>query len=587
MTSRLDGQASDYLRAHAADPVAWFPWGDEAFAVAASRDVPVLVSIGYSSCHWCHVMARESFRDDATAARINRDFVAVKVDREEHPEVDQAFLAAASAFTSQLGWPLTVFTTPEGRPFHAGTYWPAEARGGSPSFTQVLAAVDAAWRERRGGAEQVGARVQSALRAVPSPVGPVPKTDELTIAARRIATDEDPHHGGLGQGAKFPHVAAMRFLLVSGDADDAAVARRAFTAMRSSALFDEVDGGFFRYATRPDWTVPHYERMLVDNAQMIEYALDVGDVDTARRVAAFLFDVLQQPDGGFGTAQDAESEIEGERTEGGYYRAADRSTLDPPAVDAKIVTAYNGLAIAALTRLAQVTDDRVLLGRTVDVATAVVDVARTDQGWVRATRDGIPGRAAATGADLADLALAALRLAAATGDVPWAILGRELLDLARDVPRDATLAALDIPASPEQSDGDEPSALAARALAAIEAWWLGAGDEYRAEAAALVEEASAAALAEPRAHGALLRAAALLGREPRQLVVVGTDTALAARARALDADVFAVVSDEQAEDFERAGFELFAGKRAHDATRVFVCQNGVCRAPITRVEDLD
>lgn len=587
MTSRLDGQASDYLRAHAADPVAWFPWGEEAFAEAASRDVPVMVSIGYSSCHWCHVMARESFRDDATAARINRDFVAVKVDREEHPEVDQAFLAAASAFTNQLGWPLTVFTTPAGRPFHAGTYWPAEARGGSPSFTQVLAAVEDAWRERRGGAEQVGARVQAALRAVPSAAGPVPAADDLTIAARRIAADEDPHHGGLGQGAKFPHVAAMRFLLASGDADGAALARRAFAAMRSSDLFDEVDGGFFRYATRPDWTVPHYERMLVDNAQMIEYALDVGDIDTARRIAGFLFDVLQQPEGGFGAAQDAESEIGGERSEGGYYLVDDRSTLAPPSVDAKVVTAYNGLAIAALTRLAQVTDDPVLLGRTVDVATAVVDVARTDQGWVRATRDGIAGRAAATATDLADLALAALRLAVATGDAPWAMLGRELIDLARSAPRDTTLAALDIPASPEQSDGDEPSGLAAQALAAIEAWWLGAGEHYRAHAAALVGETSSAALAEPRAHGASLRAAALLGREPRQVVVVGADTVVAARARARDADVFVVVSDEQAEALDGAGFELFAGKRAEGETRVFVCENGVCHAPITRADDLD
>ncbi|MGA1828805.1 DUF255 domain-containing protein, partial [Microbacterium sp.] len=149
MNPRLETSASPYLRAHAGNPVAWYPWGDAAFAEARRRDVPVLVSIGYSTCHWCHVMARESFSDAETAALINRDFVAIKVDREEHPEVDAAYLAAAAAFTPHLGWPLTVFTTPAGRPFHAGTYFPPEPRSGIPSFTQVLAAVRAAWTERR------------------------------------------------------------------------------------------------------------------------------------------------------------------------------------------------------------------------------------------------------------------------------------------------------------------------------------------------------------------------------------------------------------------------------------------------------
>src|SRR5918994_5785960 len=163
MASRLAESASPYLRAHADNPVAWFPWGTEAFAEAARRDVPVMVSIGYSTCHWCHVMARESFADPDTAAEINRDFVAIKVDREEHPEVDSAYMAAAGAFTQNLGWPLTVFTTPEGRPFYAGTYWPPEPHPQLPSFRQVLAAVHEAWTERREDVEGSSAQLADAL----------------------------------------------------------------------------------------------------------------------------------------------------------------------------------------------------------------------------------------------------------------------------------------------------------------------------------------------------------------------------------------------------------------------------------------
>jgi len=160
---RLEASASPYLRAHAGNPVAWYPWGEDAFADARRRDVPVLVSIGYSTCHWCHVMARESFADPETAALINRDFVAIKVDREEHPEVDSAYMAAAAAFTGHLGWPLTVFTTPEGRPFYAGTYFPPQPRSGLPSFTQVLGAVTEAWTDRREQVDGTAGAVAAAL----------------------------------------------------------------------------------------------------------------------------------------------------------------------------------------------------------------------------------------------------------------------------------------------------------------------------------------------------------------------------------------------------------------------------------------
>ena len=303
---------SPYLRAHADNPVAWFPWGAEAFAEAARRDVPVLVSIGYSTCHWCHVMARESFADADTAAEINRDFVAIKVDREEHPEVDSAYMAAASAFTQNLGWPLTVFTTPDGRPFYAGTYWPPEPHPPMPSFRQVLAAVHEAWTERRTDVEGTSAQLAEALASLGEArqgADALPSPDDLAIAARRLATLEDVEFGGFGTAGspldtpKFPTVPALRFLqapLIAETAPEAsAVALRALDAMIASPLRDPVDGGFFRYATRRDWTVPHFERMLTDNAGLIDVALDAGRDAVAADIAQFLLDSLQQPSGRF------------------------------------------------------------------------------------------------------------------------------------------------------------------------------------------------------------------------------------------------------------------------------------------------
>ena len=323
MTNRLADTLSPYLRAHADNPVEWYPWGPEAFAEAQRRDVPLLISIGYSTCHWCHVMARESFADPHTAALINRDFVAIKVDREEHPDVDGAYMAAASAFTQNLGWPLTVFTTPRGRTFYAGTYWPPEARQPLPAFRDVLAAVNEAWTLRRVQAEESADAVTDALAragaAVPSDL---PDAAALAGAAEAIAAREDRQFGGFGGAPKFPVATTLGLLqtpLVRRKAPDAAAAAdRALAAMSASALRD-ADGGFFRYATQRDWTVPHYERMLTDNAQLLLVALDAGDESTARGIADFLVGTLRRDGGGFGAAQDSESWIDGQRSEGGYY----------------------------------------------------------------------------------------------------------------------------------------------------------------------------------------------------------------------------------------------------------------------------
>src|SRR5690606_38882405 len=245
--------------------------------------------------------------DQATAAQIDAGFVAVKIDREEHPEVDAAFMAAASAFTQNLGWPLTVFTTPQGSAFYAGTYWPPEARGGTPAFRDVLTAVREAWTDRRSEVLSSADAVADALRAAThAPRTALPDVDALRAAAVSITDREDHEYGGFGGAPKFPMATTLRFLqhpLVQG----ADAAGRALAAMSASALRDTVDGGFFRYATQRDWTVPHYERMLIDNAQLLEVALDAGREDVARGVARFLLGVLRREGGAFGSAQDSES----------------------------------------------------------------------------------------------------------------------------------------------------------------------------------------------------------------------------------------------------------------------------------------
>ncbi|MBO9624861.1 MAG: thioredoxin domain-containing protein [Microbacterium sp.] len=588
MTNRLADTLSPYLRAHADNPVDWYPWGPEAFAEAERRDVPLLISIGYSTCHWCHVMARESFADVETAATVNEGFVAVKVDREEHPDVDAAYMAAASAFTQNLGWPLTVFTTPRGRTFYAGTYWPPVPREPMPSFRQVLAAVGEAWAERRAQAEESADAVSDALaRAAEATPSELPTGADLVAAAEAIAEREDRTFGGFGGAPKFPVATTLSFLhapVVRVTAPDAAAsADRALAAMMASGLRDE-DGGFFRYATQRDWTVPHYERMLTDNAQLLSVALGARDADTARGIARFLLATLRRDGGGFGAAQDSESVIDGERSEGGYYLrpVSERGGLEPPAVDGKVITGWNGLAIGALARAGAALGEPGWVSAAAEAAGYVLRTNRgADGGLARASLDGEASGASATGSDLALLADGLFALAAASGESAWAVTGRELLDRALDgVGGDPLLVAQGIAPAPDQTDGDLPSDAAAVALAALSAWHLGAGDRYRAAAEDAVRTHAARALAQPFAHGSLLRAAADLVGAPRQLVVVTENRsgALARAAAVADADVIAVVTPAQSRAFAEAGFALFEGK-AEAPESAFDCRAFVCRLP--------
>ena len=322
-TNRLAGETSPYLLQHAHNPVDWYPWGPEALERARAEDMPIFLSIGYAACHWCHVMERESFEDEGTATYLNSRFIAIKVDREERPDLDQIYMGAVQAMTGGGGWPMSVFLTPEGRPFYGGTYFPDRPSHGLPSFRQVLEGIDRAWREQRGELEDAGRRLVGQLAAQSTnAIGQAPGPDLLDTAVALLERSFDGAQGGWGGAPKFPQPMTVELLLRRAAARDPRalpMARRTLDRMADGGVRDQLGGGFHRYATDAIWLVPHFEQMLYDNAQLARVYLHAwaltGDA-RYRAVATGTLDYvlreLTTTDGAFAASQDADTDgVEG------------------------------------------------------------------------------------------------------------------------------------------------------------------------------------------------------------------------------------------------------------------------------------
>jgi uncharacterized protein YyaL (SSP411 family) len=597
--NRLAAAVSPYLRLHAGNPVDWREWGADAFAEATARDLPVLVSIGYSTCHWCHVMARESFEDPDVAEILRQGFVSIKVDREERPDVDASAMAAAAAFTESLGWPLTVFMTPDARVFFAGTYYPPTQVGEHPSFRQVLAAITDAWTNRRDEVNGNAGAIAEALRTQRAhdqgdgrdgAEPPLPDESQIRAVAVAVERAEDTEFGGFGTAPKFPNAPLLEFLVDAGTTPS--VAARTIDAIAASELRDNRDGGIFRYATHRDWSVPHYERMLYDNAGLLAVAARTGRSDVARGIATFLRDTLRVHEGplagAFVAAQDSESTIDGKRVEGEWYRRPDRELLEPPPLDDQVLTGWNGLAIRGLAIAGALFDDDMMIGLASDAADAILAEHVTD-GRVTVRASTPRGRSAAP-PQLEDIGLLAeglVELALATGDVRYAAAARELVDHAG-----AGLNSSDPLLAAAGTDvGEQPqtalrSGTVGLATASMLLGVLSGDDRYHGSALELVGPGARAGVAQPLGHADALGLAIALQRPSREIVVVtpegqdadaGTMRMLATNARK-PGTVVAIVTQPQARAWATAGFELFEG-RDLEAPAAYVCHDRVCDLP--------
>ena len=627
MANRLAAETSPYLLQHADNPVDWYPWSDEAFSKARAEDKPVLLSVGYAACHWCHVMEHESFEDDETAALMNERYVSIKVDREERPDVDSLYMDAVVALTGHGGWPMTVFLTPEGEPFLGGTYYPPEPRHGLPSFKQVLIAISDAYRGRRG---DVTSQARSLVEAVRRSAELAPSSDPLTEsllgdASRALRAQFDAEWGGWGGAPKFPQASTIEFLLrmhLRGDEDALPMVTATLGAMASGGMYDLVGGGFHRYSVDEAWLVPHFEKMLYDNALLAStylHAWVVTGEARYRRVVEQTIDYmlreLRLREGGFASAQDADTEgvegltfswtpEEGVREEllhpfehgrfiiRGELAAEERERLfllrqqrPQPARDDKAIAAWNGLALAALAEAGRRLERSDYVEAARELGEFLLGPLSTEGRLHRTFR---AGQAKGTGylEDYADVANGLLELHVATGELRWLDEANRLARLAVELFADEQrggfyLSPVDgeelVARKKDLEDQPTPSGNSMLAYVLLKLARIYGDDELERRAVGVFRLVHQALTRVPSAFGHALTALDLHCSPPREIAIVGSVDSPVARAALEPFEPNTVVAVGPSEEIP-----LLAGKGPFDGKpTVYVCERFACQAPVT------
>ena len=632
--NRLAGATSPYLLQHADNPVDWYEWGDEAFARAREEGKPLLVSVGYSSCHWCHVMAHESFEDPTTAAVMNELFVNVKVDREERPDVDAVTMEATVGMTGSGGWPTTVFMTPDGKPFYAGTYFPPEPRHGIPSFRDLLRAVDAAWRDRRSDVEQQAERIGDALRR--GALG-APSSEPLTAslvgeAERSIARTFEPAFGGFGRAPKFPPASTLELLLRRGGEDALAMVTATLDGMAAGGLYDVVGGGFHRYSVDDRWLVPHFEKMLYDNAVLASTYLHAWMATGTPRYRTvveetvdYVLRELALPNGGLASAQDADTDgVEGltytwtpeeaaevglpeellEPFEHGRFVVrgelddelrlrilAERSKRPQPFRDDKVLASWNGLALAALAEAGYRLEREDWLQAARRLGELLLGpISDGDGRLLRSVRDGRTSGAAFLD-DYANVAYGLLDLHVATGEPRWLLEARRLALAAIELFADEAqggffLSPADgdarVPRTKDLQDTPVPSGNSMLAWVLLRLARIWGDDELEQQAVSVFRLVEPGLRSAPGAFAWMLCGVDLWLSPPREIAVVGDVGAPVARAALAPFQPRTVVAVGPSDEVP-----LLAGKGLVDGrTAVYVCERFACRAPVTEPDEL-
>jgi uncharacterized protein len=625
--NRLAHETSPYLLQHSENPVDWYAWGDDAFARARAEDKPILLSVGYAACHWCHVMERESFEDETTAALMNELFVNVKVDREERPDVDAVYMEAVQSLTGQGGWPMTVFLTPAGEPFFGGTYYPPEPRHGLPSFRQLLEAVGEAYRDRRDDVvRQAALLVESLQRSSRTTPSSEPLTDELFGEAERVLRAQyDPQWGGFGRAPKFPPASTIEFLLRRGVFD---LALGTLDGMRTGGMYDLVGGGFHRYSVDAQWLVPHFEKMLYDNALLVPaylHAFVLTGESSYRGVVedtiGYVLRELRLDGGGFASAQDADTDgVEGltfswtveelaaaigpgredllqpfehgRSIVRGRLSADERAALfevrerrPKPLRDDKAVAGWNGLMLAALAESGRRLERSDYLVAARELAEFLLGPLSGDGRLHRTWRDGV---AKGTGylEDYANVAHGLYELHVATGELRWLREAHRLALLAVDLFGDDELGGFFLtPADGEQlvarqkdlDDNPTPSGNSMLAFVLLRLARIWGDDELERKAVGVLRLVRDVIPRAPSAFGWALCALDLHLSPPREVAIVGGPDSDVAKAALHTLDANAVVAFGPADDVPLlAGKTLVEGRAA-----VYVCERFACRAPVT------